>query len=107
MTVPFPRTVPADAPDPPTPLLDQRAARTVFARRRREGAIGYRLAVEGVYVQQPDRSETFHPWADVVAEARQVLLGGYTPPDADDDPSRREQRQQRRQDRRDDRRGGG
>lgn len=104
--VPFPRTVPEDAPGPPAPLLDQRAARSLFSARRREnGAIGYRLAAEGVYVQHLGGDEAFFPWADVVAFAREVL-GHRDYAEDDDDPSRRERRQQRRQERRDRRRQG-
>lgn len=62
MTVPFPRTKPDDAPEPPAALLDQRAARVLFLNH--VGAIGYRLADEGVYVELAD-GMAFHPWADV------------------------------------------
>lgn len=114
MTVPFPRTVPEDAPGPPSPLLDQRAARVFFADRRRAGAIGYRFDVEGVVITHVDSAESRYSWAAVIAFVRD-LYGRHTGPyadepgttdeDEDDDPSRRERRQERRQERRDERGG--
>jgi hypothetical protein len=116
MSVPFPRTTPPDPPQPPSPLLDQRAARVLFEARQAEGAVGYRLAAEGVYLiftqpgQQADatRGEDFIPWADVKAYAHQNAADAPdTVGDQDPDLSRRERRQQRRQQRRAERRGEG
>jgi len=103
--VPFPRTVPYDAPDPPDPLLDQRAARTLFAVRRRENqAIGYRLARDGVAIQYMDGREEITPWPDTLDFARERYgLRDRLQDDDDDDSSRRERRQERRRERREDR----
>lgn len=98
--VPFPRTVPDDAPTPPAPLLDQRAARAVFAvLRRTDGATGYRLAADAVYIDLFDGSRRVLPWVEVLEIARSIhgISEGRTD---DDDPTRRERRQQRRQERR-------
>lgn len=100
---PFPRTVPDDAPTPPAPLLDQRAARTLFAELRRTShAVGYRLSADGITVRHVDTTERFFTWAEVLSFARGVYgLGAYDDdqgPDADD-PTRRQRRQQRRRDR--------
>jgi hypothetical protein len=102
--VPFPRTVPDDAPTPPAPLLDQRAARTLFAELRRNAhAVGYRLSADGVTVHHADTTERFFTWAEVLSFARGVHGLDYSAdrdsgPDADD-PTRRQRRQQRRRDR--------
>lgn len=102
MTVPFPRTVPADAPSPPTPPLDWRSARAFFEQRQAaEGdatvgvaVVGYRLTVQGVIVTTDDGAEDETPWDEV---KRLAQLDG--PDDDKADPSRRERRQQRRRDR--------
>ncbi len=96
--VPFPRTVPEDAPSPPEPLLDQRAARVLFARRRLDGATGYRLSAQGVTVTGPDYGERFVLWSEVRAQVDRIYA---RPTSADpEDPSRRERRQARRHERR-------
>jgi hypothetical protein len=105
VTVPFPRTIPADAPTPPTPPLDWRAARAFFDQRQwadadaTEGVavVGYRLTVEGVVVRTDDGSEDVTPWAEVQRIAQLDGPGPDTPPE---ELSRRERRQQRRQQRR-------
>ena len=82
VTVPFPRTVPEDAPSPPRPTLDHRAARVFFEDAKANGrAIGYRISAEGVTLavapadaaeDDAGPAETFHPWPDVTAAARRL-----------------------------------
>jgi hypothetical protein len=96
VAVPFPQTVPDGAPRGPgtEPLLDQRAARVLFARRRLDGATGYRLSAQGVTVTGPDYGERFVLWSEVRAQVDRIYA---RPTSADpEDPSRRERRQARR-----------
>lgn len=75
--VPFPRTVPDDAPQPPAPLLDPRAAWGLFSKRQADRAgqevtpVAFRMADEGVYVRTSDGSTTLVDWDDARRQAHQ------------------------------------
>ena len=71
MTVPFPRTVPADAPEPPAPLLEHRAAYAFFLERQSEqrdaaeAPVGFRMSPEGVWVRDDSGFEVLTEWDEV------------------------------------------
>ena len=66
---------PDPPPQPPAPLLDQRAARILFHRARVLAlAVGYRLSQLGVTFTAEDGSETFHAWPVVNRAAHLGLL---------------------------------
>jgi hypothetical protein len=67
--VPFPRTVPADAPEPAEAAMDWRAAHLFFEGTAE--ALAYRMTPEGVTLTLADDAESVHSWAEVRRAARQ------------------------------------